>query len=149
MRQLPPSSNPCFGFADSPFGNCCFVYSDEGICSLIFPESQESAFYDMTQRFPETTFKQDNDKAEHLSKLIFHEKAALTLNPIGTDFQIAVWTALGNIPVGSTTTYTKIAEDIGRPKAVRAVGTAIGANPIAFLIPCHRVSRSDVSRGGV
>lgn len=148
MRQLPPSSNPCFGFADSPFGNCCFVYSDEGICSLIFPESEESAYFDMTQRFPETIFKQDNDKAQQLSKMIFHDRTKLTVNPIGTDFQLAVWAALGNIPVGSTTTYTKIAEAIGRPKAVRAVGTAIGANPIAFLIPCHRVIRSDGSMGG-
>ncbi len=148
MRQLPPSTNPCFGFSDSPFGKCCFVFSDEGICSLIFPENEESAFFDITQRFPETIFKQDNNKAQQLSKSIFHDKLKATLHPIGTDFQVAVWAALGNTPAGSTTTYTKIAEAIGRPKAVRAVGTAIGANPIAFLIPCHRVIRTDGSMGG-
>lgn len=148
MRQLPPSSNPCFGFADSPFGDCCFVYSDEGICSLIFPESGESAVFDVMHRFPETKFKQDDAKAQQLSKMIFQDKATLTLNPIGTDFQVAVWKALSSIPIGSTTTYAKIADAIGRPKAIRAVGTAIGANPIAFLIPCHRVIRSDGSLGG-
>ncbi|MBP1677714.1 MAG: methylated-DNA/protein-cysteinemethyltransferase [Bacteroidetes bacterium] len=148
MRQLPPQSNPSFGFADSPFGECCIVFSSDGICALLFPGSRDVAFYDMEQRFPETDFKQDDTRAMHLAHGIFVKHEIPRLNPIGTEFQQAVWSALEKIPVGETTTYAKIAEDIKRPKAVRAVGTAIGANPIAFLIPCHRVIRSDGGLGG-
>jgi len=148
MRQLPPRSNPSYGFSESPFGECCIVFSESGICALTFPENRESALYDIEQRFPETDFIQDNIKARYLAEIIFVKKDTPRLNPIGTEFQQAVWNALKNIPVGETTTYSKIAETIGRPKAVRAVGTAIGANPIAYLIPCHRVIRTDGTLGG-
>lgn len=148
MRQLPPQSEPTFGFTDSPFGECCIVFSTEGICALTFPEDRESALYDIEQRFPETNFTQNDAKAKRFASMIFEKKEIPTLNPIGTDFQQTVWNALKNIPVGETTTYAKIAEAIGRSKAVRAVGTAIGANPIAFLIPCHRVIRTDGGLGG-
>ncbi len=148
MRQLPPQSNPSFGFAKSPFGECCIVFSDNGICALTFPENQESAYYDIEQRFPETNFIRNDEKAEYFAQLIFQKREIPQLNPIGTDFQLAVWKALMQIPVSATTTYSKIAEAIGRPKAVRAVGTAIGANPVAFLIPCHRVIRTDGTLGG-
>ena len=80
--------------------------------------------------------------------MIFQKRERPTIHPIGTEFQQAVWNALQQIPVGVTTTYAKIADAINRPKAVRAVGTAIGANPIAFLIPCHRVIRTDGGLGG-
>lgn len=148
MRQLPPLSEPSFGFSASPFGECCIVYSNDGICALTFPESHESAYADLDHRFPETDFKQNDDKATRLAKQIFDKGEKPTLNPIGTDFQLSVWHALQRIPAGQTTTYALIAEIIGRPKAVRAVGTAIGANPIAFLIPCHRVIRTDGGLGG-
>lgn len=148
MRQLPPPSNPTYGFAPSPFGECCIVFSNDGICALTFPENQESAYYDIEQRFPETNFVQNDEKAAYFATQIFKKREIPRLNPIGTDFQLSVWNALKEIPVGSTTTYSKIANAIGRPKAVRAVGTAIGANPIAFLIPCHRVIRTDGSLGG-
>ncbi len=148
MRQLPPHSEPAFGFSDSPFGECCIVFSNEGICALTFPENQESALYDIEHRFPETIFKQNDSKVKHFVSSIFDKKEIPALHPIGTDFQLSVWYALKRIPVGETTTYAKIAEAIGRPKAVRAVGTAIGANPIAYLIPCHRVIRTDGFIGG-
>jgi AraC family transcriptional regulator, regulatory protein of adaptative response / methylated-DNA-[protein]-cysteine methyltransferase len=148
MRQLPPQSEPSFGFATSPFGECCIVFSSDGICALTFPENRESAFYDLENRFPETDFTQNDEKAARLIQLIFDKGETLTLNPIGTEFQLSVWHALQRIPAGKTTTYASIAEAIGRPKAVRAVGTAIGANPIGFLIPCHRVIRTDGGLGG-
>ena len=148
MRQLPPQSEPSFGFATSPFGECCIVFSNDGICALTFPENRESAFYDLENRFPETDFRQNDEKAARLVQLIFDKGERLTLNPIGTEFQLSVWHALQRIPAGQTTTYASIAEAIGRPKAVRAVGTAIGANPIGFLIPCHRVIRTDGGLGG-
>ncbi len=148
MRQLPPQSVPTFGFSQSPFGECCIVFSNDGICALTFPENHESALYDIEQRFPETDFVQNDEKAAFFSKLIFQKRERPTIHPIGTEFQQAVWNALQEIPIGDTTTYTKIADTINRPKAVRAVGTAIGANPIAFLIPCHRVIRTDGGLGG-
>ncbi|MBP6634521.1 MAG: methylated-DNA--[protein]-cysteine S-methyltransferase [Paludibacter sp.] len=148
MRQLPPQSEPSFGFAQSPFGECCIVFSTDGICALTFPENHESALYDIEQRFPETNFVQNDTKAAYFSKSIFQRKERPGIHPIGTEFQQSVWNALQEIPVGATTTYAKIADAINRPKAVRAVGTAIGANPIAFLIPCHRVIRTDGGLGG-
>jgi AraC family transcriptional regulator of adaptative response/methylated-DNA-[protein]-cysteine methyltransferase len=148
MRQLPPQSEPSFGFSKSPFGECCIVFSNDGICALTFPENHESALYDIEQRFPETDFVQNDEKAAFFSKLIFQKRERPTIHPIGTEFQQAVWNALQEIPIGDTTTYAKIADAINRPKAVRAVGTAIGANPIAFLIPCHRVIRTDGGLGG-
>ena len=141
MRQLPPQSEPSFGFSTSPFGECCIVFSNEGICALIFPETRESAYADLENRFPETDFKQNDAQAARLAHRIFEKGEKPLLNPIGTEFQLSVWNALQRIPAGKTTTYALIAESIGRSKAVRAVGTAIGANPIAFLIPCHRVIR--------
>lgn len=148
MRQLPPQSKPTFGFTNSPFGECCIVFSNDGICALTFPEDHNSALYDIEQRFPETDFDQDDAKAAKLAEIVFEKRELPRLNPIGTEFQQAVWAALGRIPAGETTTYAKIAEAIGRSKAVRAVGTAIGANPIAYLIPCHRVIRTDGGLGG-
>ena len=148
MRQLPPQSVPTFGFSQSPFGECCIVFSNDGICALTFPENHESALYDIEQRFPETDFVQNDEKAAFFSKLIFQKRERPTIHPIGTEFQQAVWNALQEIPIGDTTTYAKIADTINRPKAVRAVGTAIGANPIALLIPCHRVIRTDGGLGG-
>lgn len=148
MRQLPPHSEPAFGFTQSPFGECCIVYSTDGICALTFPESRESALYDLENRFPETNFKQNDGEATRLAHQIFDLGVKPKLNPIGTDFQQSIWKALEQIPAGKTSTYSLIAESIGRPKAVRAVGTAIGANPIAYLIPCHRVIRTDGSLGG-
>ena len=139
MRQLPPQSNPSYGFSSTPFGECCIAFSNDGICALTFPESHESAYSDLDYRFPDVEFKHNDDKAERLVRQIFENGSHPVLNPIGTEFQLSIWEALKQIPAGQTTTYAQIAENIGRPKAVRAVGTAIGANPIAYLIPCHRV----------
>ena len=148
MKQLLSCSDPTFGFSDSPFGECCIAFSNEGICALTFPENRESALNDLKNRFPETDFRKNDDKAANLVRQIFEERVKPHLNPIGTEFQLSIWQALQRIPSGKTSTYALIAEAIGRPKAVRAVGTAIGANPIAFLIPCHRVIRTDGSLGG-
>ncbi len=148
MKEFPYLSEPSFGFQSTPFGECCIAFSNDGICALSFPENRESALNDMERRFPGVDFKQNDDKATLLVHQIFESSKKPAINLIGTEFQLTIWKALQNIPKGKTTTYAKIAEIIGRPKAVRAVGTAIGANPIAYLIPCHRVIRTDGSLGG-
>ena len=148
MRQLPPQSNPSYGFSSTPFGECCIAFSNDGICALTFPETHESAYSDLDNRFPDVDFKLNEDKAGRLVHQIFENGSKPVLNLIGTEFQLSIWDALQQIPAGKTTTYAQIAEMIGRPKAVRAVGTAIGANPIAFVIPCHRVIRTDGGLGG-
>ncbi len=148
MKQILPKSEPAFGFHVTPFGECCIAFSTEGICALSFPEDRESALTDMENRFPGVDFIKNDDKAAKLVHQIFETSTIPKLNLIGTDFQLSIWKALQEIPKGETTTYAQIAQAIGRPKAVRAVGTAIGANPIAFLIPCHRVIRTDGSLGG-
>ncbi|MEI7505086.1 MAG: methylated-DNA--[protein]-cysteine S-methyltransferase [Paludibacter sp.] len=148
MKEFPYLSEPSFGFQPTPFGECCIAFSNDGICALSFPENRESALDDMERRFPDVDFTRNDDKASRLVRQIFESSKKPTINPIGTEFQLSIWKALQNIPKGKTTTYAQIAETIGRPKAVRAVGTAIGANPIAYLIPCHRVIRTDGSLGG-
>jgi AraC family transcriptional regulator of adaptative response/methylated-DNA-[protein]-cysteine methyltransferase len=148
MNELLPSSHPCYGFHTSPFGECCIVFSDKGICALSFPESRESAFSDLYQRFPKVIFKQDDKKAADYVTQIFKYGLVPKLDILGSEFQQTIWQALQQTKIGETITYFDVAERIGRPKAVRAVGTAIAANPIAFLIPCHRVVRSDGSLGG-
>lgn len=148
MTQILPQSDPSYGFCDTPFGECCIAFSNDGICALTFPESRESAYIDLDNRFPTTEFKLDQRGAERLVQQIFERGTKPVLNLIGTEFQLSIWHALQRIPAGKTTTYAQIAEQIGRPKAVRAVGTAVGANPIAYLIPCHRVIRTDGSLGG-
>ncbi|MDD4992881.1 MAG: methylated-DNA--[protein]-cysteine S-methyltransferase [Paludibacter sp.] len=148
MRELPALSEPRFGFHNTPFGECCIAFSNDGICAISFPESRESALLDLEHRFPQVDFKQDDRRVAAYVNQIFEKGETPSLHPIGTDFQLSIWHALQRIPVGKTTTYAQIAEAIGRPKAVRAVGTAIGANPIAYLIPCHRVIRTDGGLGG-
>jgi AraC family transcriptional regulator of adaptative response/methylated-DNA-[protein]-cysteine methyltransferase len=148
MSEIAPFSSPSYGFFATPFGECCLAFSDDGIYSLTFPESKESGLLELKRRFPGTDFVCNEDKAATLGTQIFVQGKKPVLFPIGTPFQRTVWAALQTIPKGETTTYAHIAKLIGRPKALRAVGTAIGANPIAFLIPCHRVVKSDGRWGG-
>lgn len=148
MDYPMPLLNPYYGFCETPFGECCIAFSDSGICALIFPESHQNAYDDLERRFPNLDFVENAEKADMLIAQIFAKGKNPPIHLIGTPFQLAIWQALQKIPKGQTATYAQIADAIGRPKAVRAVGTAIGANPIAFLVPCHRVIRTDGSLGG-
>ncbi len=148
MNYLSPYSEPSYGFCKTPFGECCMAFSNDGICALTFPENRQSACDDLERLFPNIDFVQNDEKVARFVSQIFERGKNPGLHLMGTPFQLSVWQALQKIPKGHTSTYALIADAIGRPKAVRAVGTAIGANPVAFLVPCHRVIRTDGGLGG-
>jgi AraC family transcriptional regulator of adaptative response/methylated-DNA-[protein]-cysteine methyltransferase len=143
-----------FGFHHSPFGECVVLNTARGICALGFVQhgQRDQAFSDLARRFPNASFFEDTDNIARLVDSIFarhHPNSAplkLLLN--GTRFQIQVWRALLEIPEGAFTSYQALATRIGNPRAVRAVGTANGANPISYLVPCHRVIRKSGALGG-
>lgn len=131
----------------SPFGDLLVVSSDKGICSVRFVDHSENIQEIVKQYFPKAQLKITlrfgiNRLHSGLDKTSEHLQQKLPLNLAGTPFQLQVWEALLTIPEGQLRTYQDIAEQIGKPKAVRAVATAIGQNPIAYLIPCHRVIRA-------
>lgn len=131
-----------YGFADTPYGKILVGMSDtKKLCWLSFVTgAQDHALSIMKKRLQAQTYTQNDDRIKHW------ESAPLDVD--GTAFQRAVWNALNNIPTGRTVTYSDIARQIGKPKAVRAVGSAIGANPVSLRIPCHRVIRRDGRLGG-
>ena len=138
-------------FAKSPFGNVLVASTSKGICHIAFEKEQLEALHTLKHQFPNATYREVSDPYQQKALKIFQqdwknlEKIHLHLK--GTPFQLKVWEALLKIPMGHLTTYGKIAQTIQHPKASRAVGTAIGRNPVAFLIPCHRVIQSSGSLG--
>ncbi len=140
-----------WGISRSPFGNAFIASSPKGIVQLSFFETNETESYQqLMHAWPKAKLNRNDRLVGELSRQIFQsgtsEKPKIA--PQGTEFQLQVWKALLNIPRGKTATYSQIAKLIGKPKASRAVGNATGKNPIAFLIPCHRVIRTDGSLGG-
>ena len=137
-----------YGYFDSPFGDMLVMGTDRGICGLAFTAEfgRDHAMKDMTSRWPQATYVENPDSLD-VASLINNDQPA-NLHLIGSPLQIKVWEALLSIPSGQVTTYSEIAEHIGSPKAVRAVGTAVGRNPISWLIPCHRALRKSGGLGG-
>ncbi|MBL4751313.1 MAG: bifunctional helix-turn-helix domain-containing protein/methylated-DNA--[protein]-cysteine S-methyltransferase [Amylibacter sp.] len=137
-----------YGFFQSPFGEMLVMGTKRGICGLGFTSEvgQEHSLSDLKSRWPNARFIENPDNLD-VASLLDSDKAA-KLHLIGAPFQIKVWEALLNIPSGQVTTYSEIARVIGNPKAVRAVGTAVGRNPISWLIPCHRALRKSGGLGG-
>lgn len=135
-----------YSFAESPFGNIIVASTTKGICYLAFADDEANALNALKHKFPNAKYKQITDLFQQNALFIFSQNWAnsskIKLHLKGTDFQLKVWEALLKIPTGQLTTYGKIAKNIEKPSASRAVGTAIGANPVAFLIPCHRVIQS-------
>lgn len=144
------SINYCF--AESPFGKIIVASTNKGVCHMSFEEDENRALFNLKTRFPYATYHQVVDKFQQNALFIFQkdwsqiEQIKLHLN--GTDFQLKVWETLLKVPLGSLTTYGTIAKCIRKPKASRAVGTAIGDNPVGFLIPCHRVIQKSGNIGG-
>lgn len=141
-----------YSFAGSPFGHVIIASTTKGICYLAFEEDESRALGLLKQHFPNSTLQQGSDDMQQQALSIFQKGQTglqeIKLHLKGTDFQLRVWEALLNIPSGKLSTYGIIAEQIDRPKACRAVGTAIGSNPVAFIIPCHRVVQSSGKIGG-
>lgn len=141
-----------WGWFDSPFGPALVMGTDRGICGIGFAAEAgaEATMADLTARWPKAQFIEDAAHLRPWAQTAFQAGAseAPPLYLIGAPFQIKVWEALLQIPSGHVTTYGQIAKAIGHPKAVRAVGTAVGRNPISLLIPCHRALRKSGGLGG-
>jgi len=140
-----------YHFADSPFGHMIIASTERGICYMAFEEDELVAVESLRAKFPNAVSRQQPDAHQQNALLFFqHDWTKLSkikLHLRGTDFQLKVWETLLQVPVGRLTTYGSIAQKINSPGASRAVGTAIGSNPVAFLIPCHRVIQSSGTFG--
>lgn len=150
-----------YGFHPSPFGEALIMATDRGLAGLAFADapgvasvgrhdgekgnfSRDHAFADMAKRWPKARYVEDHGATAPYAARIFSPDQWREDNPlkvvfIGTDFQIRVWEGLLKIPVGGATTYSSLAQNLGSPKASRAVGAAVGRNPLSFVVPCHRV----------
>ncbi len=140
-----------YSFAESPFGAMLVASTAKGICYMAFVEEaavsgEPAAFADLRARFPNARLRQMTDLIQQNALYIFTQDwsrlSEIRLHLKGTDFQLKVWETLLKIPMGGLTTYKDIAGQLGNPQASRAVGSAVGDNPVAFLIPCHRVIQS-------
>jgi len=141
-----------YSFAESPFGNLIVASTSKGVCYMAFDDDEANALNDLKQKFPNATFQRKLDLIQQNALFIFQNDWSklpeIKLHLKGTEFQLKVWETLLKVPMGKLSTYGNIAEKIGNAKASRAVGTAIGSNPVAFLIPCHRVIQSSGNIGG-
>ena len=140
-----------YGFHETPFGKCFIAVTERGICGLSFiqTDNELAVFNDFKKKWSNADFEKNEMKTALIINQIFNTPPSVSSTPKlhllvkGTNFQVKVWEALLKIPTGGLSTYQTIAELAGSPNAVRAVGTAVGSNPIAYLIPCHRVIRKE------
>ena len=135
-----------YGYSFTPFGECLLAITERGICHLGFVDDgkRSEAFHELQQAWPGAMFIEDQIRIIPIANNIFNFDHPIDSRPFhlhlkGTNFQVNVWRALLTIPVGRVVSYQNVASYIGRPKAFRAVANAIAVNPVAFLIPCHRV----------
>lgn len=147
-----------YGFHPSPFGEALLLATERGIAGLAFVDEDQGqtrteALADMTQRWPAARFVEDAGRTAPHARRIFDPtqwsaETPVRLVLIGTDFEVRVWETLLRIPMGRAVSYSDIARHLGKPSASRAVGSAVGRNPISFVVPCHRVLRGDGNLGG-
>jgi AraC family transcriptional regulator of adaptative response/methylated-DNA-[protein]-cysteine methyltransferase len=135
-----------FGFHPSPFGEAILIATERGLAGLGFVDGgdRQAALDDMRRRWPKAEYVRDDTAVAPLARRVFDETRwrgdqPLRVVLIGTDFEVRVWETLLRIPFGRATTYSAIATSLGKPKAARAVGAAVGRNPVSFVVPCHRV----------
>ena len=129
-----------YGYISSLFGQMLLAWTEKGICYTAFDDDRQQALHELRQLFPKAQYIEEKEKQRFPQQIS-------TLHIKGTAFQLQVWEALLQIPIGTTASYSDIARQIGKPHACRAVGSAIGANPISLYIPCHRVIRSNGEYG--
>jgi AraC family transcriptional regulator of adaptative response/methylated-DNA-[protein]-cysteine methyltransferase len=139
-----------YGFHPSPFGTAIVIATGRGLAGLAFadPGEEQIAFADMRSRWPNATYVEDGDSTAVLAQRIFdtrlwRQDQPLRVILIGTDFEVRVWETLLKIPMGKAVCYSDIACKINSPKASRAVGAAVGKNPVSFVVPCHRALGKD------
>lgn len=139
-----------YGWLDSPFGEALVMGTDRGLCGIGFVDEmgREAVWDDLTARWSAARLVEAPDALRPWAEAAFGQSGETRLHMIGAPFQIKVWEALLRIPSGHVSTYGEIANSIGSPRAVRAVGTAVGRNPVSWLIPCHRAIRSTGGLGG-
>ncbi len=141
-----------YGFHPSPFGECLLAVTGRGICSLKFVQDgdREATLADLAHDWQKAEMVENPDRTSPMVDRVFTGASLenLSLHLLGTNFQIKVWEALLRIPSGALTTYTAVAQSIGQPSAARAVSNAVARNPIAYIIPCHRVIRESGEMGG-
>ncbi len=139
-----------YGWFDGPFGDTLAMATDRGICGMAFAAEtgREAAITDMKSRWPKADFVESPAEIAPLVEAAFSLRGKAPLHLIGSPLQIKVWEALLRVPMNGVTTYSEIANAIDNPKATRAVGTAVGRNPISWLIPCHRALRKSGGLGG-
>jgi AraC family transcriptional regulator, regulatory protein of adaptative response / methylated-DNA-[protein]-cysteine methyltransferase len=141
-----------YSFAESPFGNILVASTPKGICYMAFADDAQKALQDLHAQFPNAVYTQMVDLIQQNALYIFthdwHQLDQIKLHLKGTAFQLKVWETLLKIPMGGLSTYKTIAAKINNANAMRAVGSAIGHNPVAFIIPCHRVIQSGGAVGG-
>ena len=141
-----------YSFAETPFGCLLVASTTKGICHMAFAKNEPAALTDLQQRFPNAHYQPLVDAMQQNALFIFTQDwsklSQIKLHLKGTAFQLKVWETLLRVPMGKLTTYGQVAQQINLPNASRAVGTAVGNNPVAFLIPCHRVIQSSGALGG-
>jgi len=135
-----------YGFHPSPFGLALVMANERGLAGLAFgdPGEDKAMLDDMTRRWPKAAYAENSAQTAQLAARVFNPDLwrpdrPLRIVMIGTDFEVRVWETLLGIPMGKCSTYSDIANKIGKPKAARAVGAAVGKNPMSFVVPCHRV----------
>src|SRR6185312_13821369 len=136
-----------YSFAESPFGTLIVASTNKGMCYMAFADQgQDAALAELKKSFPRAGYQQLTDQIQQNALFIFNQDwnrlAEIKLHLKGTPFQLKVWETLLKIPMGEVSTYTKVAGKLNNPKASRAVGSAVAGNPVAFLIPCHRVIKA-------
>ena len=139
-----------YQFKASSFGETLIMSNEMGLCGLAFCDhfGKDTVLADMKARWPKASYEKDTIFSDKEFKSILDQTKPLQLCLIGSKLQIHVWKALLKIPPGKVTSYTTLAKHIGKPKAVRAIATAIGKNPLCWLVPCHRVLRANGDLGG-
>ena len=149
-KKLTTRLDISYEYKNSPFGKALIMNSKYGVCGLAFCDhiNEEIALADMMSRWPSATYSAENIFSDLEFKSVLDQTTKINLCLIGSPLQLQVWNALLKIPAGKVTNYKTLAKHIGKPKAVRSIATAIGRNPLSWLIPCHRILRSNGELGG-